>query len=70
MVLHRVHSHCSPRISPYRGFADALAIAAASALSWSASEGEVSWLLHLAVVAIGFPALIVGAIQAGWSGGC
>jgi len=63
VALYRVHLHRSPRISPYRGFADALAIAAAFALSWYVSEGEVSWLLHLAVVAIGFPALIVGAIH-------
>ena len=64
IALHRVHSHWLPRINLNRGFADGLAIAAASGFLCYGAEGEhgrarCTWL----VVAIGFPALIVGAIH-------
>lgn len=63
IALHRVHSHWLPRINLNCGFADGLAIAAASGFLFYSAEGELAGLLHLAVVAIGFPALIVGAIH-------
>jgi peptidoglycan/LPS O-acetylase OafA/YrhL len=65
MALYRLHSHWSERINFHRGFADGLAIAATSTLLWCLNDGEVSWLLHLAIVATCFPALIVGAIHGG-----
>jgi peptidoglycan/LPS O-acetylase OafA/YrhL len=63
IALHHVHSHWLPRINLNRGFADVLAIAAVSGFLFYSAEGELAGLLHLAVVAICFPALIVGAIH-------
>jgi peptidoglycan/LPS O-acetylase OafA/YrhL len=63
IALHHVHSHWLPRINLNRGFADGLAIAAVSGFLFYSAEGELAGLLHLAVVAICFPALIVGAIH-------
>jgi peptidoglycan/LPS O-acetylase OafA/YrhL len=63
IALHRVHSHWQPRINLNGGFADGLAIAAACAFLCYSPQGDLAGLLHLVIVAIGFPALIVGAIH-------
>jgi peptidoglycan/LPS O-acetylase OafA/YrhL len=63
IALHHVHSRWLPRINLNRGFADGLAIAAASGFLCYSAEGELAGLLRMVVVAICFPALIVGAIH-------
>jgi peptidoglycan/LPS O-acetylase OafA/YrhL len=63
IALHRVHSHWLPRINLNGGVADGLAIAAAFAFLCYSPKGDLAGLLHLVIVAIGFPALIVGAIH-------
>ena len=65
VLLHHVHSHWLSRINLNRGFADGLAIAGASGFLCYSAKGELAGLFHLVVVAICFPALIVGAIH-GW----
>ena len=60
-------SFCQPARTVGRDFefffADGLAIAAASGFICYSAEGELAGLLHMVVVAICFPALIVGAIH-------
>ena len=63
LALHRLHSYWLPRINLNRGFADGLAIAAASGFLCYSAEGETAGLVHLLVTVICFPALIVGAIH-------
>lgn len=66
IALHRVHSHWLSRINLNGGFADGLAIAAASVFLCYSPKGDLAALLHLVIVAICFPVLIVGAIH-GWA---
>ena len=63
LALHHVHSRWLSRISLGRGLADGLAIAAALGFLFYSEQSELAGLLHLGVVAIGFPALIIGAIH-------
>jgi peptidoglycan/LPS O-acetylase OafA/YrhL len=65
VALYRLHSHWAPRIAFHRGFADGLAIAAAYIFLCHVTQSELSLLLHMAVAAICFPALIVGTIHGG-----
>ena len=63
VALHRGHAYWMPRINLNRGFADGLAIAAASGFLCYSPEGEMAGLFHRLVVVIGFPVLIIGAIH-------
>jgi peptidoglycan/LPS O-acetylase OafA/YrhL len=67
VALHQIHSQWSPRVNLNRGVADGLAIGAACALCGyiGIKDGELSWPIHVAIVATCFPALIVGAMHGG-----
>lgn len=65
IALHRAHSHWAPRIKLHRGVADGLAISAAYIFLCHVRQSELSLPLHMAVAAICFPVLIVGAMHGG-----